>query len=356
MALARRTAEPMTGNPIQEKSGPTLSKSGLLLIRMVTAKLGPVNRSSPVAAIVGPTAAGKSDLSIALARRIGGEIVNADSMQLYRGMDIGTAKLARSERRGIPHHLLDVLDVREPATVAEFQEWARVAIADCHTRGVTPILVGGSALYVRAVLDDFAFPGTDPDIRERYDAELSRIGAERLHAELTERDPVAAEAILPSNGRRIVRALEVIELTGRPFAATLPRPAYVYDDVTVIGIDVPREVLASRIEQRVDRMWRDGLVGEVRGLERDGLREGRTASRALGYAQVLAYLADECTEEEARDATVRRTRQFARRQDAWFRKDERITWLRYDGVDLIDRAARTVTQPSQRSHDRAGHG
>ncbi|MDN5855779.1 MAG: tRNA (adenosine(37)-N6)-dimethylallyltransferase MiaA, partial [Actinomycetia bacterium] len=175
----------------------------------------PVNRSNPVVAIVGPTAAGKSDLSIALAERIGGEIINADSMQLYRGMDIGTAKLTPSLRRGVPHHLLDVLDVREPATVAEFQGWARAAIDDCRDRGVAPILVGGSALYVRAVLDDFEFPGTDAAIRERYDAELERVGPEQLHAVLAERDPEAAYAILPSNGRRIVRALEVIELTGR---------------------------------------------------------------------------------------------------------------------------------------------
>ncbi|UPK76701.1 tRNA (adenosine(37)-N6)-dimethylallyltransferase MiaA [Nocardioidaceae bacterium SCSIO 66511] len=302
-----------------------------------------VNRSARpgrVVAVVGPTAAGKSDLSVALARRIGGEVVNADSMQLYRGMDIGTAKLPPDERQGIPHHLLDVLDVREPATVAEFQGWARAAIADCVARGVTPILVGGSALYVRAVLDDFEFPGADPDVRARLERELDRDGSAALHARLAERDPVAAGNILVSNGRRIVRALEVIEITGEPFSATLPSQTYVYDDVVVLGIDVPRDVLAGRIERRVDRMWHAGLVDEVRGL--DGLREGRTASRALGYAQVLAYLAGECTEEEAKDLTVRRTRQFARRQDAWFRKDPRIRWLSYDDVDLVDHAVRLL--------------
>jgi len=319
----------------------------------VTATLMCVNHSSAVVAIVGPTAAGKSDLSIALAQRVGGEVINADSMQLYRGMDIGTAKVTPAARRGVPHHLLDVLDVRDPAAVAEFQGWARTAIADCRARGVTPILVGGSALYVRAVLDDFEFPGTDPAIRERYDAELGRIGPERLHGILAQRDPEAARAILASNGRRIVRALEVIELTGRPFTATLPRQAYVYDHVRVIGLDVSREVLASRIERRVDHMWHDGLVDEVRRLEARGLREGRTASRALGYAQVLAYLAGDCTEAEARDATVVRTRQFARRQDAWFRKDPRITWLPHDASDLVDRAMHAVTRVGERPLRRA---
>ena len=314
-----------------------------------------MNRSSPVVAIVGPTAVGKSDLSIALARRIGAEIINADSMQLYRGMNIGTAKLTASERGGVPHHLLDVLDVREPATVAEFQGWARAAIDECHTRAVTPILVGGSALYVRAVLDDFEFPGTDPAIRARYDEELARIGPEELHGLLAERDADAARAILPSNGRRIVRALEVIELTGRPFAATLPRQEYVYDDVRVLGVDVPRDVLASRIEQRVDRMWRDGLVEEVRRLEGLGLREGRTASRALGYAQVLAYLSGECSEQEARDATVVRTRQFARRQDAWFRKDPRIVWHPYDAPDLVDWATRIANRDPSLGRAKPGY-
>ncbi|UYM04576.1 tRNA (adenosine(37)-N6)-dimethylallyltransferase MiaA [Solicola gregarius] len=301
-----------------------------------------MNNSGRVIAIVGPTAAGKSDLSVALARRIGGDVINADSMQLYRGMDIGTAKLTAAERAGVPHQLLDVLDVREPATVAEFQGWARTAVEGCHRRGVTPILVGGSALYVRAVLDDFEFPGADPAVRERLEAELAAVGTAALHATLAEHDPDAARNILPSNGRRIVRALEVIEITGKPFTATLPSHTYVYDEVTVIGVDVPRDVLAQRIETRVERMWDDGLVDEVRRLEGSGLREGRTASRALGYAQVLAYLADECTEDEAKDATIRRTRQFARRQDAWFRKDPRIHWLPYDAPDLLDRAARLL--------------
>lgn len=304
-----------------------------------------------VVAVVGPTAAGKSDLAVALAQRIGGEVINADSMQLYRGMDIGTAKLGADERAGVPHHLLDVLDVREPAAVAEFQTWAREAIDDCRARGVAPIVVGGSALYVRAVLDDFSFPGTDPRIRERIDAELARLGAEAMHERLAARDPVAAKRILASNGRRIVRALEVIELTGEPFSATLPSHTYVYENVTVLGLDIARDVLAERIEARVERMWDAGLVDEVRRLVPDGLAEARTASRALGYAQVLTYLAGVCTEAEAKDATVRATRRFARRQYAWFRKDQRIAWLPYDATDLVDRAVALIGERTRPRSD-----
>ncbi|MGH3357462.1 MAG: tRNA (adenosine(37)-N6)-dimethylallyltransferase MiaA [Nocardioidaceae bacterium] len=297
-----------------------------------------MKRSGRVVAVVGPTAAGKSDLSVALARRSGAEVVNADSMQLYRGMDIGTAKLGPPQRCGVPHHLLDVLDVTEPATVAEFQSWARSVIGDCHARDILPLLVGGSALYLRAVLDDFAFPGTDQRIRERLETELERIGPKAMHDRLAEHDLDAATHILPSNGRRVVRALEVIEMTGRPYTATLPSHTFVYDDVTVIGLAVARDVLADRIEDRVERMWEAGFVEEVRGLARRGLAGSRTASRALGYAQVLAYLAGDCTEEEAKEATIRGTRRFARRQDAWFRKDPRIVWLEYDAPDLLDRA------------------
>lgn len=292
----------------------------------------------PVVAVVGPTAAGKSDLAVDLALALGGEIVNGDSMQVYVGMDVGTAKLAPSERRGVPHHVLDVLEVTEPATVAEFQGWARAAIDDCRARGVTPILVGGSALYLRAVLDDFDFPGTDAAIRARLEAELAEQGAGVLHARLARLDPDAAAAILPGNARRIVRALEVIELTGGPFRAVLPEHVYAYDRVVQLGIDVPRDVLDDRIARRVDRMWELGLVDEVRRLEAAGLRKGRTASRALGYAQVLAFLSGSCTEDEARDAVVRGTRKFARRQDTWFRRDSRIVWLPYDAPDLLRQA------------------
>lgn len=263
-------------------------------------------------------------------------------MQLYRGMDIGTAKLTPVERRGVPHHLLDILDVTEPATVAEFQQLARSVIADCLARGVTPILVGGSALYVRAVVDRFDFPGTDPRIRAELESELAAIGPAALHDRLNGVDPAAAASILPTNGRRIVRALEVIELTGRPYTASLPAMEYAYDDVVQIGIDVPRDELDARIAARVDEMWSGGFVDEVRRLEAAGLRAGRTASRALGYAQVLRYLAGEWTEEHAKAETTRATRRFARRQDSWFRKDDRIQWLPYDDPELVPRAVALV--------------
>jgi tRNA dimethylallyltransferase len=291
-------------------------------------------------AVVGPTAAGKSDLGVALAVSLDGEVVNADSMQLYRGMDVGTAKLPPEERRGVPHHLLDVLDVTEEASVAAYQRAARAEIAGIRQRGRTPLLVGGSGLYVRAVVDDLAFPGTDPDVRARLEAELADGGPAALHERLARLDPAAAAAILPTNGRRLVRALEVVEITGRPFRATLPAVEPARPGVVQVGLDVPRPTLDERIAQRVDRMWAHGLVDEVRRLERAGLRQGRTASRALGYAQVLRFLAGECDEEQARDDTVRATRRFARRQDSWFRRDPRITWLPFDAADLLGRAER----------------
>jgi len=299
-----------------------------------------------IVAVVGPTAAGKSGLAVALARQLGGEVVNADSMQLYRGMDIGTAKLSPAERGGVRHHLLDVLDVTETSTVAGFQALARAAVTDCQARSAVPVLAGGSALYVRAVLDGFAFPGTDPAVRAELEAELATHGAAALHRRLAAVDPPAAAAILPTNGRRVVRALEVVSITGRPYTAQLPQPRYADDRTTAIGLDVPREVLDHRIEERVDAMWAAGLVDEVRGLERRGLREGRTASRALGYAQLLAHLAGDCSEREARDATVRATRRFARRQLGWFGKDPRIRWLPYDAPDLVDRSLAALEPPA----------
>ncbi len=286
-------------------------------------------------AVVGPTAAGKSDFAVELAMALRGEVVNADSMQLYRGMDIGTAKLSPDERRGVPHHRLDVLDVSRNASVAEYQAWARAAVADCHDRGVTPVLVGGSALYVRAVVDRFEFPGTDPAVRESLERELAADGTAALHARLASLDPAAAEAIQPGNGRRIVRALEVVQLTGS-FTASLPAPEHAYERVRLLGLDVPRAELDQRIDARVQRMWERGLVDEVRRLEHRGLRDGRTASRALGYAQVLSHLVGECTEDEARAETARRTRRFVRRQDAWFRRDDRVRWLpRADVEDAL---------------------
>lgn len=279
-----------------------------------------------VIAVVGPTAAGKSDLGVFLAQRLGGEVVNADSMQLYRGMDIGTAKLTLEERDGVPHHLLDIWDVTEAASVAEYQTLARAEIDRLLADGRWPILVGGSGLYVRGAVDHLEFPGTDPAVRARIEEELALKGSGALHARLAVADPGAAQAILPSNGRRIVRALEVIEITGKPFTANLPGHDSVYDTVQ-IGVDVGRPELDARIATRVDRMWDAGLVDEVRALEAVGLREGRTASRALGYQQVLAALAGECTDEEARAETVRATKRFARRQDSWFRRDPRVHWL-----------------------------
>ncbi|MBV7699493.1 tRNA (adenosine(37)-N6)-dimethylallyltransferase MiaA [Streptomyces sp. TRM70350] len=288
-----------------------------------------------VIAVVGPTAAGKSDLGVHLAQQLGGEVVNADSMQLYRGMDIGTAKLTPEERAGVPHHLLDIWDVTVTASVAEYQRLARERIDALLAEGRWPILVGGSGLYVRGAVDNLEFPGTDPEVRARLEEELTLRGPGALHARLAAADPEAARAILPSNGRRIVRALEVIEITGMPFTANLPGHDSVYDTVQ-IGVDVARPELDERIARRVDRMWEAGLVEEVRALEAQGLREGRTASRALGYQQVLAALAGECTMEEARAETVRATKRFARRQDSWFRRDPRVHWLSGAAADLTE--------------------
>ena len=323
-----------------------------------------------VVAVVGPTAAGKSDLAVALCKELQGkelqgkelqgkqldqeidvqgndrtgEVVNADAMQVYRGMDIGTAKITVSERHGIPHHLLDILDVTQTATVAEFQQLARAAIDDCLQRHVVPVLAGGSALYVRAILDDFAFPGTDPAVRDRLEAELARDGAGALHRRLAEVDPAAAQQILPSNGRRIVRALEVIEITGSPYVATLPEHRYVYPGAVQLGLDVPRPELDERIGRRVELMFEHGFVDEVRDLLGQGLLEGRTANRALGYSQVIALLNGEITEAEARERTAQATRRFARRQDSWFRRDPRITWLRYDDPDLVAKAVQVLSR------------
>jgi tRNA dimethylallyltransferase len=277
-----------------------------------------------VIAVLGPTAAGKSALSIALAHELGGEVINADSMQLYRGMDIGTAKLTAAERDGVPHHVLDIWDVTQPASVAEYQKLARAAVEEIAGRGRVPLLVGGSGLYIRAVLEEFDFPGTDPAIRARLEDELSAGGSAVLHARLERLDPVAAAKILPSNGRRIVRALEVIELTGAPFTAALPSPTPYYESVQ-IGVDRDTDALDQRISERVELMWSAGLLDEVRSLH--GIREGRTASRALGYQQALAQIDGTLTEAEAKDDTVRGTRRFVRRQRTWFRRDPRITWL-----------------------------
>ena len=280
----------------------------------------------PVIAVVGPTAAGKSELSVALAHALDGEVVNADSMQLYQGMDIGTAKLSVPERADVPHHLLDIWPVTQAASVSDYQALARHAIDEIRRRGRTPIVVGGSGLYVRAALDKLQFPGTDPVVRARLEEELSQVGPAVLHARLASLDPPAAAAILPGNGRRIVRALEVIELSGRPFSATLPDYESVYPAIQ-LGVELPRAELDQRITDRVDWMLRRGLVEEVRQLELAGLRNGRTASRALGYAEVLRFLAGEWSLEDAAARTILATRRFVRRQESWFRRDPRITWL-----------------------------
>ena len=289
----------------------------------------------PVVAVVGATATGKSDLAVELALRLDGEVVNADSMQLYRGMDVGTAKLPDADRRGVPHHLLDVWDVRVAANVAEYQSLVRPQLLEIAARGRRAVLVGGSGLYVRAALDDLVFPGTDEAVRSRLEAELADAGPAGLHARLAVVDPPAAAAILPSNGRRVVRALEVVEITGRPFTASLPEPGAYAVPAVQVGLTVDRPTLDARIESRVDRMWQRGLVDEVRRLAAAGLREGRTASRALGYAQVLRHLDGEWTEDEARAETVRATWRFARRQDSWFRRDQRVHWLAADDPGLV---------------------
>ena len=302
--------------------------------------------SERIVVVVGPTASGKSDLALALARRLGdAEVINADSMQLHKGMDIGTAKTPPDERGGVPHFMLDMLDVTDAGNVALFQPLARATIAVCHQNGRIPIVVGGSALYVRAIIDPLDFPGTDSDIRARWTAELESRGPEALHEVLRERDAEAAAEILPSNGRRIVRALEVRELTGNPFVARMPGFDSVYVGVRMIGLDVPRDVLDERIAARVHQMWESGFVDEVKGLIPQGLVESPTASRALGYRQILAHLRGDMSEDEAREATIIGTRKFARRQDRLFRKDSRIHWLPFDSPTLVDDALAIVNSP-----------
>jgi tRNA dimethylallyltransferase len=303
-------------------------------------------RPRPVVALVGATASGKTGLSLDLAERLGGEVVNTDAMQVYRGMDVGTAKLPEAGRRGIRHHLLDLFEVTEPATVALFQGWAREAIADIRDRDATPVLVGGSALYTRAILDRFEFPGTDDSLRRELEVELERVGSHALHERLAGVDPEAAAQILPDNGRRVVRALEVVALTGRPFSASLPRLEYA-DPLTVqIGVDIDRPTLDERIARRVEEMFASGFVEEVEALLTRGLAEGRTASRAIGYREVMGYLAGDRSLAEAIEQTTVATRRFARRQDSWFRKDPRIVWVAHDDPDRVDKAVGAVERLS----------
>lgn len=295
----------------------------------------------PVVAVVGPTATGKSALAVDLALALDGEVVGADASQLYRGMDIGTAKVPPAQRRGVAHHQLDVLDVTQEASVAAYQREARADLRAIRGRGRLPVVAGGSGLYVRALLDALDIPPTDPLVRARLEADLAREGVLALHARLASVDAAAAAAIEPRNGRRVVRALEVVELTGRPFRASLPERVYAEPTVT-LGLALPRERLDDRIDARVARMWEDGLLDEVRGLVALGLREGRTASRALGYAQALAQLDGELDRAGAIAATATATRRFARRQESWFRPDPRVVWLDADAPDLLHRALATV--------------
>lgn len=307
----------------------------------------------PVLAINGATASGKTAVAVAVARQLGewglaAEIVNADSMLVYRGMDIGTAKPTEAERGGITHHLVDIAEVTETASVAEFQKLAREAIADCRSRGVLPILVGGSALYVHAIVDEFDFPATDGRVRARLESELAEVGVAALYQRLAEVDPAAAAAIQPGNARRIVRALEAIELTGS-FTAELPEWRYALAPVIQVGLELPREELDERIDRRVTQMWDRGFVAEVEALIGRGLRDGLTASRAIGYRQVLAMLDGELSEAEARRQTAAGTRRLARKQLSWFRRDPRIHWFGSDSaaVEAICELVRGRVQAEQ---------
>lgn len=293
-------------------------------------------------AVVGPTATGKSDLGLDLADTLGGEIVNIDAMQQYRGMDIGTAKLPVEERRGIPHHQLDVLDVSETATVARYQVAATADIEAVLARGRVPVIVGGSMMYVQALLDEWQFPATDPQVRAKWEAVLEAGGPAAVHEALRRADPVAAETILPSDGRRMVRALEVVELTGMPFAASQPTIGDPRWDTVILGVDRETGELDDRIARRTDTMFDRGLVDEVRTLAENGLRDGVTARRAIGYAQVLEYLDGGYDLAQARERTFIGTRRYVRRQRSWFRRDPRIHWL--DGSDpkLTESALRAV--------------
>jgi tRNA dimethylallyltransferase len=307
--------------------------------------------TTPIVAVVGATATGKSELGLALAERLDGEVVNADAMQLYRGMDIGTAKLPAAERRGIAHHQLDVLDVTEEASVAAYQRAARDDFDAIRGRGRVPILVGGSGLYVRAALDRLEIPPTNPQLREALELEAATRGTAVMYERLRDLDPVAAERIQPNNTRRIVRALEVIELTGRPFSASLPRREFVAPAV-ILGLTVDRHLLDERIGARAARMFEQGLLDEVGELLRHGLRDGFTASRAIGYAQAIAVLDGQSTIEQAIDATAQATRRFARRQESWFRPDRRTTWLpagELGGSELVSAALEVIEQATTAS-------
>ena len=285
--------------------------------------------------ICGATATGKSDLAISLAQHLGAEIINADSMQIYKGMDIGTAKLPVSERAGIPHHMLDVLDVTQDSTVAWYQEQARSAVTEIHNRGKDVIVVGGTGLYIKAILDDLNFPDTDPQVRDKITEQADQLGNEIMHGKLAKLDPAAALAIPKENIRRVIRALEVIELTGKPFTANLPRQeSSKYPKAKQFGLVLDRNNLDEKIDQRVEDMWAKGFAREVSLLMTQGLEQATTAKKALGYSQIMSYLNGECDEDFAKQETKRVTRAYARRQETWFSRDDRIKWLAPDSMQV----------------------
>ena len=293
--------------------------------------------------IVGATATGKSDLAIKVAQKLQGEVVNADSMQLYKGMDVGTAKLSKNERQGIEHHLIDILEVTEDSSAAQYQALARAKIDELLLKRIPTIVVGGTGLYVKSILDDLNFPDTNEEVRARLQRECESIGALALHAKLAKLDPAAAAAIPAQNSRRVIRALEVIELTGRPFTANLPRQGSSrYPDAKQFGLVMDREKLSDVISNRVERMWEKGFVAEVRELLAKGLREGKTARAALGYSQIIQFLDGELSEIEAQEDTKRATRQYSRRQETWFSRDNRITWLKGSTEERLEKILSTT--------------
>jgi tRNA dimethylallyltransferase len=300
-------------------------------------------------AVVGPTGAGKSALAIAVARHIiakgsQAEIINCDSMQFYKGMDVGTAKLTLSEQQGVTHNLFDFLEITDESTAAEFQKIARPLIESLQARGITPILVGGSMLYVAAVLNRFEFPARDEALRAQLEQDLIDLGPHEMHRRLKEIDPVAASRIIPENGRRSVRAIEIVTLTGEPFAAALPEVPEDWQPVLEIGINGDRDHLRARLEARVVKMWQQGLIAEVKALEAHGIRDGKTSSAAIGYAQALKQIDGEMTEAEAIADTVRLTQKYARRQMSWFRRDQRIKWLDYQDTEATAKAIALVDE------------
>lgn len=298
-------------------------------------------------AVVGPTGTGKSDLGIRLAQHIisngrRAEIVNADSMQFYRGMDIGTAKLSISERSGVAHHMLDILEIRDESTAAEYQAQVRPLILKLQSDGITPILVGGSMLYIAAALNTFEFPERDAELRAKLEDELEEQGSFALHRRLAEIDPVAASRIDPENGRRVVRALEIVTITGEPFAAALPEKTESWQPVIEIGLNSERAHLVERLAHRVEKMWSQGIVEEAESLIPLGIREGKTSSRAIGYAQALAQIDGAMSEEQAIASTIQLTQRYARRQMSWFRRDERINWHDYRDPNLFENVVKQI--------------